>query len=247
MTALTSPTGAIFCYPHRVERLLSHLVVLALMGCGLTGCDRMVTPRSSQTVKDAERKVAEGDFLRAIDLYEGALDGTATSADLHYQMALLYDDKMNDPLNALHHFKRYLTLAPAGSHVAEVKNFMKRDELTLITNLSGDSVVTRLEAARLRNENLSLRKELTARTGQPHVAGAPEKNARATAAEKGSSPSTHAKSSPRSHVVQPGDTLFSLSRQFYNSPDRWKDILEANNKTVEDPGKLKVGQTLTIP
>ncbi len=47
--------------------------------------------------------------------------------------------------------------------------------------------------------------------------------------------------------MQPGDTLFSLSRQYYNSPDRWKDILHANRKTVDDPAKLKVGQTLTIP
>ena len=37
---------------------------------------------------------------------------------------------------------------------------MKRDELALLTNLSGDTVVPRAEAARLRNENLALRKQL---------------------------------------------------------------------------------------
>ena len=194
----------------------------------------MITPRSAQVVKDAQRKVAEGEFVPAINLYESALDGSERSADIHYQLALIYDDKMNEPLHALHHFKRYLTLAPAGAHAADAKNFMKRDELAAVTNLSGDTVVTRAEAARLRNENLNLRRELDQRNAQARPAGVAEK------------PNREAKAG-RSHVVQAGDTLFSLSRQYYNSPDRWKDIMNANKKSVDDPGKLRVGQTLTIP
>ena len=120
----------------------------------------MITPRHAQVIKDAESKAADGNYLRAITLYESALDGSDKSADIHYRLALLYDDKMHDPLNALHHFKRYLTLAPNGPHANEVKNFMKKDELELGTTLSGDSVLSRAEAARLKNENLTLRKEL---------------------------------------------------------------------------------------
>ena len=120
----------------------------------------MITPRTTQIVKDADTKAADGDYLRAINLYESALDGGPGCAEIHYKLALLYDDKMNEPLNALHHFKRYLTLDPTGPRANDVKNFMKRDEVTLATTLSGDSIVTRQEAARLKNENLTLRKEL---------------------------------------------------------------------------------------
>src|SRR5213596_240738 len=123
-------------------------------------CDRMITPRSAQIIKDAESKTADGNFLRAIALYESALDDSPRAAEVHYRLALLYDDKMHDPLHALHHFKRYLTLAPSGPHANEVKNFMKKSELELGTSLSGDAVVSRSEAARLKNENLALRKEL---------------------------------------------------------------------------------------
>src|SRR5438477_2512821 len=123
-------------------------------------CDRMITPRSAQIIKDAENKAADGNYLRAIALYESALDDSPRAADVHYRLALLYDDKMHDPLHALHHFKRYLTLAPPGPHANEVKNFMKKSELELGTSLSGDAVVSRSEAARLKNENLALRKEL---------------------------------------------------------------------------------------
>src|SRR5207248_10312568 len=108
-------------------------------------CDGMITPRYAQVIKDAESKSADGNYLRAITLYASALGGSAKSADIHYRLALLYDDKLHDPLNALHHFKRYLTLAPTGPHATEVKNFMKKDELELGTSLSGDSVVTRAE------------------------------------------------------------------------------------------------------
>src|SRR5437764_3127763 len=125
-----------------------------------SACDRMVTPRSAQLVKDADARVSEGDYQHAVDLYETALDGTPGSAEIHYRLGLLYDDKLSDQLHALHHFKRYLTLAPAGPHAKDVNNFMKRDQLALVTSLSGDAVVPRAEAARLRNENLALRKQL---------------------------------------------------------------------------------------
>src|SRR6202022_4773057 len=113
-----------------------------------SACDRMVTSRNTRLVKEADWKAAQGDYLWAINLYEAALDGTPQSAQVHYKLALLYDDKMNDPLHALHHFKRYLVLNENGAHASEARDFMKRDELALATSLSGDSVVTRKEARR---------------------------------------------------------------------------------------------------
>ena len=226
--------------------LLRRLLLLGLAAAALSGCNRMVAPRSTQAVKDADARAADGDFLHAINLYESALDGSAGSADVHYRLAILYDDKMKDPLSALHHFKRYLTLAPGGARAADVKEFMKRDELALVTSMSGDSVVTRAEAARLKNENLNLRKELADHSARALAAGSDKGSTRAARPEK-AAVSKKAKGPPRSHVVQPGDTLFSLSRLYYNSPDRWKDILDANTKNIDDPGKLKIGQTLTIP
>ncbi len=113
-------------------------------------------------MQDADSKSAQGDFARAVDLYEAALDDSESSrnAEVHYKLALLYDDKLNDPVSALHHFKRYLALSPNGPHAKDVKDSIKRDEIAALTALSGDSVITRAEAARLRNENLTLHKEL---------------------------------------------------------------------------------------
>ncbi len=223
------------------------VLLLAVIVGAVAGCNRMMTPRSSQVIKDADARAADGDFLHAINLYESALDRSAGAADVHYRLALLYDDKMKEPLNALHHFKRYLMLAPTGPHAAEVKEFMKRDELAVVTNMSGDSVVTRAEAARLKNENLNLHKELEERAAQARVAAANEKTAPGAHPEKGASATTDSKASARTHVVQTGDTLYSLSRKYYGSSSRWKEIRQANRKSLDSSGKLKVGQTVTIP
>src|SRR5437762_2734511 len=152
-------------------RSAMRFILLSVMTALLSaGCDRMITPRHAQQLKDAESKAAAGDFARAISLYESALEDRPGDAEVHYKLALLYDDKMNDPLNALHHFKRYLIIAPNGARANDVKGFVKRDEVALLTSLSGDALISRAEATRLRNENLSLRKELDEARGRAHIA-----------------------------------------------------------------------------
>ncbi len=89
------------------------LILICVTSVG-GSCNRMTEPRSTQVMKEADAKVAAGDFIHAIGLYESILDGSPASAEVHYRLALVYDDKMNEPLHALHHFKRYLTIAPDG-------------------------------------------------------------------------------------------------------------------------------------
>lgn len=208
---------------------------------GLPGCDRIGASRPTQLIQDADTKSAQGDFARAINLYEAALDDSPRSAEVHYKLALLYDDKLSDPVSALHHFRRYLALSPTGAHAAEVKDSIKRDEIAALTALSGDSVITRAEATRLRNENLDLHKQLEARAAPARSVADKSRETDTSAKKIGS------RNAERSYVVQSGDTLFSISRKFYKSPARWKDILSANRKNIHDPKKLTVGQTLVIP
>jgi tetratricopeptide (TPR) repeat protein len=189
-------------------------------------------------MQDAENKSAQGDFERAVNLYEAALDDSPRGAEVHYKLALLYDDKLNDPVSALHHFKRYLALTPNGPHAKDVKQSIKRDEIAALTTLSGDSVITRAEAAQLRNENLMLHKQVEERAASRTAL---EKLEAADARKPGT------KKGGQTYVAQSGDTLVSISRKFYKSPKRWKAILEANKKSIRDPKDLTVGQTIVIP
>jgi LysM repeat protein len=218
---------------------MRHQIACALVVLATAGCDRMITPRHTQQLKDAETKASSGDFARAVSLYESALEDRPSDAEVHYKLGLLYDDKMNDPLNALHHFKRYMAIAPAGVHAADVKNFVKRDELSLLTSLSGDAVISRAEATRLRNENLTLRRELDEAHGRTHAPLERTNESRR--------PTSESETAKRTYIVQHGDTLVSISRKFYKTSTRWKQILDANRDVIDNPKRLTAGQTLVIP
>lgn len=51
----------------------------------------------------------------------------------------------------------------------------------------------------------------------------------------------------RFHVVAGGDTLAKISAQYYGTPGRWADILEANRDILGESNNLVVGRTLRIP
>lgn len=53
---------------------------------------------------------------------------------------------------------------------------------------------------------------------------------------------------PETYTVVSGDTLAKIARRFYDDTDAWRRIYDANRATIgDDPGRIKPGQTLTIP
>lgn len=51
----------------------------------------------------------------------------------------------------------------------------------------------------------------------------------------------------RRHTVQPGDTLFKISQQYYGNRTRWRDIYAANRGVMKSETDLKAGVVLRIP
>lgn len=49
------------------------------------------------------------------------------------------------------------------------------------------------------------------------------------------------------YVVQSGDTLSKISKQFYGNANDYMKIFNANRDKLEDPNKIKPGQELKIP
>jgi nucleoid-associated protein YgaU len=50
-----------------------------------------------------------------------------------------------------------------------------------------------------------------------------------------------------SYTVGKNDTLQKISKKFYGTFRKWKDIYEANRNILRTPDKLYPGQTLKIP
>jgi len=52
---------------------------------------------------------------------------------------------------------------------------------------------------------------------------------------------------PRIHVVQPGETLSSISKLYYGNTKYWKALFDANKDQIHNKHKLKPGTQLLIP
>lgn len=215
-------------------------VPFALTALLFAGCDRLFDKGSKDVAAAADRKAAAGDFRGAIALYEAALDGTAKTAEVHYKLALIYDDKLKDPLDALHHMERYLALAPTGAHERDAKAYKKEGEMKLLTKLSKGSPITQQEAVRLKNDNQLLREQNAALRAQKALPAA-TMNTKGEPVQKAILPGS------RTHTVQPGETLSTIAQKYYRNKGRWKDIQDANFNSLEGTVKIRPGMTLIIP
>jgi hypothetical protein len=206
------------------------------------GCTKWSETRFQSGLVEAEKRIASSDFQGAVRVYESVLDGSSKTAEAHYRLAVLYADRLKNPLGAQHHFLRYLDLAPEGPYAKEARTWEKEGHARLVTYLGNGAPLTQEEAARLRNENLSLKKslaELRAQKSAP-VPGVP-------VAKGGDVAKKPIPPGARTHIVGKGETLASIAAKYYKNRGRYRDILNANFYSAEAATKLKVGQELVIP
>ena len=213
----------------------------------LAGCDRLFEQKGEDALNMAREKEKEGDYQAAVQWYEASLDGTGKTAESHYSMALLFDDKLDNPVAALDHFRRYLELSPHGEHAKDARSFADQDEFKLVNTLSKGNFMPQQDAARLKNQNFDLQKQLT--DARKEIADM-RAMAKESPGKAGRTPDPVQKPIPpdaRVYRVEPGDTLRSISRKFFKTPNRWQDIQDANFSTLAGTVKLKVGMNLIIP
>lgn len=219
----------------------------------VAGCDKipLTFEDSQRELQKAEEADRGGHYKEAVPLYEAALDGTPKTAEVHYKIALIYEDKLKDPIGARHHFSRYLALAPNGDYAKDATRLLKECDFKLSSQFTSGPSIPQEEAARLKNENLKLTKRIAELDTQLRmVRSAPAAKGAGGSAAAAREVEMQQKPIPpgaRTYVVQSGDTLASIARKFYKSPARWKDIQDANYYSLTGTPKLKPGQTLIIP
>jgi len=233
---------------------LPALVALCCAALLLSGCDQAFQNNFERRFAEAEKKAAEQDYPAAVLLYEAALDGTPKSAEAHYKLGLIYDDQLQMPVSALHHFQRYVDLAPAGEHAKETQKFIQADQLKLGAALGSGASVSQEEAKRVKNDNLALRKKVLQL--QTDLENANKARAALLKAVGKSAPAGFKQEQIQkplvpgvaTYTVQSGDTLASIARKSYkNNSARWKNIQDANFEPMEGTAKLQPGMVLMIP
>jgi len=208
-------------------------ILLALI---FAGCNREDQTKDAIDIGDKRMKL--GAYPEAIRSYESALDGTPKTADVHYKLAVLYDDKLKAPLSAMHHYERYLDLAPEGAHAKEAKSAHADCEKKLNVTMKEGGFMTLAEGARLKNENETLRKQ-NAELRVPKTPVPPR-----VPTPGGVDP---APAGSRKHVVAKGETLASIASKYYQNRAQSKRIKDANFNQLGGKDTIKAGMILIIP
>jgi tetratricopeptide (TPR) repeat protein len=211
-------------------------MLVMLVGLLLVGCDRR--DQSKEAIELGDKRVKLGAFREAVRAYESALDGTPKTAEVHYKLGNLYDDKLKSPLSAIHHYDRYLELSPSGGRAKEAKTGKADCEKRLNLTMKEGGLMTTAEAARLRNENESLRKSV-----------AEMRNPKPTPAPRVPNPTEpdHLAPGARKHVVGKGETLASIAFKYYRNRSQASHIKDANFNQLGGKDVIKPGMTLIIP
>ena len=225
-----------------MPRILVRLLCLEL-ALASGGCEKLFQKDVDRTIEAGDKKAAAGEFRVAVKLYEASFDGTPRTAEVHYKLAVIYDDKLKSPLDTLHHLERYLELTPNGPHAKEAKALQKENNLRLADSLNRGSFVTQEEAIRIKKDNLDLKMQIVALKSKKEIPAttAVPATGKSEAGRKPIPPGV------RTYVVQPGDTMASIAGKFYKNKGRWKDIQDANFNATGGTAKIKPGQTLYVP
>lgn len=229
---------------HR-RRSVLHLTGMALILFSFTGCEQVVRKHDVKLLQDAAAANTRGDYVAALNLYEAALDDSTASADTHFQMALICETKLHDPLAALFHYRRCDHVYPRGPHAGEARKSCARLEPMVVSALSKENMLSKTDAVILKNEAQVLRKQILQLKAQ--LAAVPRPVADKNAKNSQPDPELLKKMGGRTYVVEPGDTLEKISRKLYKNKGRIQDLADANINNLPNPKKLQVGQTLIVP
>ena len=179
----------------------------------------------------------------------------APKSHLEAGRLLLTLSDRKDPVAANYHFRRFLLLEPDSRESPMVDELIVSAEREIIRKLPGEPYDNYLESIDLKDENDRLRREvsdLKARLGSPLVPALPVPMGEVSSdvnAEpvRVAQPEQKKSSIPSSYVVQPGDSLYAISKKVYGNAGYIDSIYAANRDTLKSKNSLKVGQTLRLP
>jgi LysM repeat protein len=237
-------------------------LAVTLVGCGRGGVFSEAEAESSQGYARAKKLSESKDYKGAAEAYRAVLLEHPEFAQAHLELGLIFDDKLNDPIAAIYHYRQFLALKPHSDKRQLVNDFIERAKLSLAAKMpqspvTDPGIVARIQAERnaLAEENAELKARLAeldkiVASAQRSVMASPP-TAWANTAPSRPVPIASAPVEPtghlKTHVVQKGDTLQSLALRYYGNRSAWEKIYQANRSGMSSKDTLKIGQELVIP
>lgn len=251
------------------------LAAFYIMGAG--GCDfgdkEIIKEIAEPSFQRGKEELKRGNTQEAMSAFLKVVEKRSDAPESHFELGRIYLDYLNDQIEAIHHFKKYLELKPNSQTSPMVRQMIETAQKRYAASLPEspfENNIRRLEleeiVQKMQKENLELKQKLAAAaetidrleaTQKVSVAvqrpqSETKKQVSQTLKQRTQKKASDSvpdvrKDTPSSYTVQSGDTLSSISRKVYGTPNRWREIYKANRDRMATPEALKPGQSLRIP
>jgi LysM repeat protein len=143
--------------------ILLFAAAVALAGCNLIKKqDAVYDDSRNPHYQQAQQDLDTGNPSAAAAQYEAALAESPKLAQAHYELGVLYGDKLNDPVDSIYHFKQYLALAPGSDKTDQVKEEIDKQSQAFAASLpsAASTPGNSDDFAKLQSENAALKKQV---------------------------------------------------------------------------------------
>lgn len=142
------------------------LCILIISSLALAGCD-MANKEEAQyddarnpKYKQAQQDLDNNNPAAAVADYEAALGLNPKLAGAHYELGILYGDKLSEPVGAIFHFKKFLELAPTSDKADQVRAWIDKQSQTFAASLPNSPAQSADDYAKLQADNAALKKQV---------------------------------------------------------------------------------------
>jgi LysM repeat protein len=129
----------------------------------LAGCDPDVRSLQYEDernphIRRALAQMQDQDYSAAAESYEEALASNPKLVQTHYDLGLVYQDKLSDPIAAMYHYSRYLKLSPDSPNRFTVQARLNNAQVQFAVTLPNSPVQNAEVFARLQTEKTELQR-----------------------------------------------------------------------------------------
>jgi LysM repeat protein len=250
-------------------------LIVLFTGCAPSSLE-IVSETDEKQYQLAQDYKTQGRMEEALNAFHRVIDARRDAPESHLEAGYIYLRELKDPVRAIYHFDRYLQFKPNSPQATQVRQLIETAQKEFARQLPAQPYQGELDridlmelVKNLKQENDSLKRDLVnaeARVKQlESLVGAgrrsapvettavvPSSDRQPVATVRVQPPAATTTtpdpaSVPRTHTVQSGDTLSTISSRYYGTPSRWIDIYQANRDRLRNENALKVGQVIRIP
>ncbi|MFQ3670220.1 MAG: LysM peptidoglycan-binding domain-containing protein [Verrucomicrobiia bacterium] len=110
--------------------------------------------------KRASDAVRASDYYGAIEAYERALKENPKVVRAHFEMGMIYGDRLGDHVASIYHFQKFLSARPNAPQAQHVQTLIEKAKIDFLLTLPNSGLVNAEEIARISRENVELKQQL---------------------------------------------------------------------------------------